>query len=99
MQNVEACSSSVGQLRNLVPSTSSPRKRQKRGPEASTVKVKFYHLPEGSPIPKLTKNRYGDFQDLFIEHKDSGYGIYFTIILISIWLYCIAIKMSIDLTF
>ena len=90
MQNVEACSSLVGQLRNLVPSTNSPRKRQKRGPEACTVKVKFYHLPEGSVIPKLTKNRHGDFEELFNEHKNSGYGIYFTIILISI--YCIVIK-------
>ena len=75
-QNLGDCISSVSQIRNLVPSARNPRKRQKRGPEASTVKVKFYHLPEGSVIPRLTKNRDGNFPDLFITHKNSGYGIY-----------------------
>lgn len=75
-EDLEECISSVRQVRHLASSrTSNPRKRQKRGPEASTVKVKFYHIPENSFIPhRLTKDKNGRFSELFVEHRASGYG-------------------------
>lgn len=75
--NVDACASTVNQLRNMSHRrTSNPRKRQRRGPEASTVKVKFYHLPESSRIPKFCKKG-GTLPQLLVDHMRNGYGMCF----------------------
>ena len=46
----------------------------RKGPAASTVKVKFYHLPEASRVPKFKKNASGLRDQLLLDHMQDGYG-------------------------
>ena len=58
---------------------SRPTKRQHLnpdgpGPNRTTVKAKFYHLPDAARIPRFSANRNGEFDPIFIDHMENGYG-------------------------
>ncbi|XP_066931326.1 mucin-2-like isoform X4 [Clytia hemisphaerica] len=79
-QNLESCINSVTDVRRMAAQpeprskTSKKRKRPGRGPDISTVKFKFYHLPVGSSIPRFSAKKDGYFEKLFLDHKNDGYG-------------------------
>ena len=73
--SIQNCLNSLDQLRHSSFSRNrTSHKKGKKGPEATTVKAKFYHLPDASRVPKFMKRAGANVDPLLLSYMRSGYG-------------------------